>query len=99
MTEYVYKLKNGKVVSAYADEKGNISITKEALEIMVNSWNVGYQKGYSDGCLKSRTDAIKEFAEAYKNFMNESGCNIHENCIDGDCIDCFKDEWLKRARK
>ena len=46
-----------------------------------------------------RADAIEEFAEAYKNFMNESGCNIHENCIDGDCIDCFKDEWLKGARK
>lgn len=45
MTEYVYKLKNGKLVSAYADEKGNISISKEALEIMVNSWNEGYQKG------------------------------------------------------
>ena len=62
MTEYVYKLKNGKLVSAYADEKGNISITKEALEIMVNSWNVGYQKGFSDGCLKGRADAIEEIA-------------------------------------
>lgn len=46
-----------------------------------------------------KSDTIEEFAEAYKNFMNESGCNIHENCIDGDCIDCFKDEWLKGARK
>lgn len=46
-----------------------------------------------------RADEIEEFAEAYKNFMNEPGCNIHENCIDGDCIDCFKDEWLKGARK
>lgn len=48
MTEYAYKLKNGKIVSAYADEKGNISITKETLEIMANSWNDGYQKGRAD---------------------------------------------------
>ena len=60
MTEYVYKLKNGKLVSAYADEKGNIAITKEALEIMTNSWDDGYQKGYSDGCIKGRAEAIEE---------------------------------------
>ena len=50
-------------------------------------------------CADLRANTVEEFAEAYKNFMNEPGCNIHENCIDGDCIDCFKDEWLKGARK
>lgn len=55
VTEYVYKLKNGKVISAYADEKGNISINKESLEIMVNSWNDIYEKG--------RADAIDELSD------------------------------------
>lgn len=61
MTEYVYKLKNGKVISAYADEKGNVSITKEALEIMANSWNDGYQKGFMDGVNDTtiRIDVLK----------------------------------------
>lgn len=49
MTEHVYKLKTGKVISAYEDEKGNISITKEAFEKMVNGWDAGYQKGFMDG--------------------------------------------------
>lgn len=65
MTEYVYKLKNGKLISAYADEKGNISITREALEILVNSWNDGYEKG--------RADAIEEVEREmyYQAFMRD----------------------------
>lgn len=85
MTEFVYKLKNGKVISAYADEKGNISITKEALEIMANGWNDGYQQG--------RADAIAEFKdlgklyseireEAYKEFAEVIAMDI------ADCKTC-----------
>ena len=67
MTEYVYKLKNGKLVSAYADEKGNITMTKEALEIMTNSWNDGYQKGFQDGVDNTTEKAKKTnwFAEEH----------------------------------
>lgn len=66
MTEHVYRLKNGQVISAYADEKGNISITKEALEIMIDSWNEGYKKG--------RNDAIDEFTEKC---FDEFSCLLH----------------------
>lgn len=64
MTEYVYKLENGKIISAYADEKGNMTITKEALEIMVNSWNDAYQQG--------RADTIEEVKEK----LNVTGAEI-----------------------
>lgn len=57
MTEHVYKLKNGQVISAYADEKGNISITKEALEIMIDSWNEGYKKGRNDAVDNSKCNS------------------------------------------
>ena len=83
MTEYVYKLKNGKIVSAYADEKGNISITKEALEIMANSWNDGYQKGYSDGNLKGRADAEKE---------HEAMCETCIHKVSADDIKAIEDK-------
>lgn len=79
MTEYVYKLKNGKVISAYADERGNISITKEALEIMANGWNDGYQQG--------RADQKKEDNEFF-NF--ESAWELEKQKIRADAIEEFK---------
>lgn len=70
MTEYVYKLKNGKVISVYADEKGNISITKDALEMMINSWNDGYQKGFQEGYNRALED-FKEYLLRHKHLVRE----------------------------
>lgn len=98
MTEYVYKLKNGKVVSAYADENGNMTITKEALEIIANSWNDGYQKGFQDGVDITTEKAQKsnwfkeEHIEDFIDFINENGTN-QEITDDNDLRDFLQEQF------
>ena len=45
---------------------------------------------------------INDFVKAFNEFMNTSRpCGFYEECYDsptGDCIDCFKEKWLKENK-
>lgn len=83
MTECVYKLKNGKVISTYADEKGNILMTKEAFEIMSKSWKDGYQQG--------RADAIDEVLKLPKHNHYDNYNDLMYQSIRVEDIKCLKE--------
>lgn len=52
---------------------------------------------------QEREEIVNDFVKAFNEFMNTSGpCGFYEECYDsptGDCIDCFKEKWLKEQNK